>query len=491
MRSALGMTLPNGSLSRILSGVALVEMGDPRRRRRLNKTMSKMAKRPSASFPHAMGSDVDLEGAYRLASSKNVDFQQLLDAFAEATAERAKSKRAVLVIHDTTDASFAHADPNEVGHLPSGKAGFFIHVALVVEADEWRRPLGVVHTEILSRPQRSKRGRKNKASGTETARWKDRESLRWARGVKAAQMALAGRTEVIHVADREGDSYAFLASMFDQNASFVVRVHHDRKVGDPTDPDQPWSALKAHVRGIEGVLERDVVLSARKSTAALRGSETHPPRRARMARLSFAASSIVLRRPRYLEDPVPPTLTLNVVHVREPDPPPDEKPIEWLLFTTLPVDSKTQIALVVDHYRTRWTIEEFNKALKTGCAYETREFQTLRALLVVLAMSLPIACEILWLRSRARAEHPVRATEVLTAQQIKILRQMGSRPLPRLPMARDALWAVAGLGGHHRRNGEPGWLVLYRGMQVLMLYEEAYQAAYEVGFLAGKKARPV
>lgn len=483
------MKLPKTSLDRILSGVARAELGDSRRWRRLNRTMSKMAKRPSWSFPHAMGSDADLEGAYRLASNEKVDFQEVLDAFANATVERAKSKRAVFAIHDTTDASFAHADPNEVGHLPSGKAGFFIHFALVVEADEWRRPLGVVHTEILSRRQRSKRGRKNKASGKVTAQWKDRESLRWARGVQVAQDALCGSTQVIHVADREGDSYALLASMMEQNASFVVRAHHDRKVGDPTAVDLPWTTLKEHVRSVEEVLERDVTLSARKSTAALRGGKTHAARRARMARLSFAASSIVLRRPTYLKDPVPPTLTLNVVHVREENPPPDETPVEWLLFTTLPVNSKEQVAYIVDCYRTRWTVEEFNKALKTGCAYETREFQTLHALLVVLAMTLPIACELLWLRSRARAEQPVSASTVMTAQQVKILRQMGSRPLPRSPTARDALWALAGLGGHHRRNGEPGWLVLYRGMQTLMLYEEAYEVAYNAGFVAGKTAR--
>ena len=27
-------------------------------------------------------------------------------------------------------------------------------------------------------------------------------------------------------------------------------------------------------------------------------------------------------------------------------------------------------------YRTRWTIEEFFKALKTGCLYEQREFES-------------------------------------------------------------------------------------------------------------------
>jgi hypothetical protein len=102
----------------------------------------------------------------------------------------------------------------------------------------------------------------------------------------------------------------------------------------------------------------------------------------------------VLKRPAYLKDPVPETLTLNVVHVIKPHPPTGEPAVEWLLFTTLPVDSETQVATVVDNYRARWTIEEFNKAIKTGCAYESREFQTLHALLKTLAISLPIACEL-------------------------------------------------------------------------------------------------
>ncbi len=158
--------------------------------------------------------------------------------------------------------------------------------------------------------------------------------------------------------------------------------------------------------------------------------------------------------------------------------------MEWLLFTTLPVDSEKQVATVVDNYRARWTIEEFNKALKTGCAYESREFESLHALLIVLAMSLPIACELLWLRSRARHDPDAPATEVVTTQQLKILRLLGSRNVPSKATARDALWAIAGLGGHLKRNGEPGWLVLYRGMQTLLNYE----AGFEAGLKASGRA---
>src|SRR6267142_183172 len=67
---------------------------------------------------------------------------------------------------------------------------------------------------------------------------------------------------------------------------------------------------------------------------------------------------------------VPATIPLHCVHVREVDAPEGAEPIEWRLWTNLPVDTPAQILYVVDVYRARWLIEEFFKALKTGCALE-------------------------------------------------------------------------------------------------------------------------
>jgi len=431
-----------------------------------------------------MQSEAELEGTYRFANNLAIEPLELFNALAASAAAAAEVAGAVLVVHDTTDCSFEQADPDEVGYLSTGKAGFFAHCALVLEANTWRRPLGVVHVETISRKERSKRGRKNKASGIETARWKDRESARWSRGVEASSKQLEACRSVCHIADREGDSYALLAAMVGKNQAFVIRVNHDRKVGDPDDLAEQWLPIKERVRSLRGIFEREVALSERKRSSAPRANKGRPVRNARLASLSFSATAVVVKRPQYLADPVPATLTLNVVHVIEPDPPLGEPAVEWLLFTTLPVNSEKQVATVVDNYRARWTIEEFNKALKTGCAYESREFETLHALLIILAVSLPIACELLWLRSRARDDPDAPATEVLTPQQLKILRFLGPRSLPDKPTVRDALWAVAGLGGHLKRNGEPGWLILYRGMKTL----HSYEAGFEAGLRASGKA---
>jgi hypothetical protein len=465
------MKLPKSSVERVGQALQRAELGDPRRKKRLTKTVARLARKPRASLPEAMQSESDLEGAYRLANNAAIEPQQLFDALAEAAAERARVAGDVLVIHDTTSCTFEHADPEEVGYLSTGKAGFYPHCSLVVEGNAWRRPLGVVHLEIM-------------ASGLETARWKDRESARWGRSIEISAERLAACRSVCHIADREGDSYALLASMVGKGQSFVIRVNHDRRVGDPEDLAEQWLPIKERVRSLEGIFEREVPLSERKRSSAPRASKGRPVRNARLAQLSFSATAVVVKRPGHLGASIPKTLTLNVVHVIEPCPPIGEPAVEWLLFTTLPVASEKHVATVVDNYRARWTIEEFNKALKTGCAYENREFETLHALLMILAMSLPIACELLWLRSRARHDPDAPANEVVTSQQLKILRLMGSRRIPPKPTARDALWAVAGLGGHLKRNGEPGWLVLHRGMQTLLSYE----AGFEAGLQASGKA---
>jgi hypothetical protein len=114
-----------------------------------------------------------------------------------------------------------------------------------------------------------------------------------------------------------------------------------------------------------------------------------------------------------------------------------------------------------------WSTEEFFKALKTGCALETRQLETRHALLNVLALSMLIAWQLLLLRHLFRASPDAPATAALTPTQLRVLSVCGSIPLGPRPTVREALYAVARMGGHVRTNGDPGWLVLGRGMAKL------------------------
>jgi hypothetical protein len=476
------MKLPNASVHRIVSDLQHAQLGgDPRRSRRLKRVVTRMSKRPTASLPDVMDSEAELKGTYRFVNSEHVSMAALHEAHATQTADRALREFIVLALHDTTPCHCRHGNPADVGYLSTGKPGFYAHYTLVVGATS-RRPLGVSHLETVVRKKpprrRSARAEKRKKeSGAQTRKKKNREFERWSRGISATDERLAG-CEVIHVADRESDSYELMSGCLEAGSRFVFRSRvRERTVVRNGEK----GAVRELAAQAKGMLSREVALATRKPRSTPRSAKAHPPRKARLATLHFSAmQQVELRRPNYLGQTFPPTLKLNVVRVWEPQPPSGDAPVEWLLYTTEPVDTPAQVAAVVDMYRARWLIEECNKALKSGCLIEQREFQTLEAMQVMLALSLPIACEILALRTGAR-ENPNRpATDVLRSLQIEILRRVGSRKLGDTPTARDALLAVAALGGHQRSNGEPGWHVIQRGMSKLLAYEVGWRAARDL-----------
>ena len=141
-----------------------------------------------------------------------------------------------------------------------------------------------------------------------------------------------------------------------------------------------------------------------------------------------------------------------------------------------PVETAAQILYVVDVYRARWVIEEFFKALKTGCQYEKRQLESAHSLLNALAILAPVAWRLLLLRHLARHAPERPASDALTPTQLEVLHATAKRPLPTRPTIREAMLAVAGLGGHLPRNGDPGWLVLGRGMHDLLLLELGWRA---------------
>lgn len=53
--------------------------------------------------------------------------------------------------------------------------------------------------------------------------------------------------------------------------------------------------------------------------------------------------------------------------VREIHPPVGESPVEWLLLTTLPIETLEDVWKLVEHYYGRWSIEVFFRTLKSGC----------------------------------------------------------------------------------------------------------------------------
>lgn len=449
--------------SGIADEVRDADFGDRRLSRRLEVIAETMSKDPSRSFPEACGDDDSaLEATYRFLSNDGVTPAALLEPHFQATIERMAAVPEVLVVHDTTEFTFS-GNREGLGRVQNYLKGFMGHFALAVSADGRREALGAIGLLPVFRPWErvTEHWRKRFKSS-------EKESLRWGKLVDETEERIGERASPIHVMDREADSYALLSQLLSRRCRFVIRARTDlRKTTDGIRLTNVTDELAASAT-------REVRLSERKPVSAQKARRL-AYRPARLAKLEIRARIIEIGGPDRAR--LAPKLSLNVVHVTEVATPDGQDPVDWMLYTTEPITSAAEVLKIVDHYSGRWVIEEFFKALKTGCAYEKRQLGTKHALLNALAIFVPIAWTLLLLRQQSRREPGAESQSALSDPQVRILRAVLKKPLPQHPSARDILMAVAALGGHIKNNGDPGWLVLGRGYQRLLEYEVGWNAA--------------
>lgn len=458
-------SFPNGS-----DEFAGADLGDERLNRRLMRLADCFAVAPAASFPRLASSDSELEGVYRFLRNERVTPDKILAPHFAKTAQRVGT-RSILAVHDTTELAFGGTSEREgLGRINEAgeKKGFFAHVALAVASDGTREPLGVagLHTFVRKGPPAT-HARHARRAGVPN------EMAKWTELALRVDKALPG---AIHVMDREADSYEIADALASAGARFVIRVCRDRRQKEVGGETKMFAAAdKGRI-----FATRTVPLSRRRGRTFAPDRKIHPPRVERRAELRIRASTHTVLRPlRQALENCSESLSVNIVTVEEVRTPAGVEPISWRLITTEPVETTAEVEAVVDAYRGRWVIEEYFKALKTGCSVEKRQLESFRSLVNALALFAVLAWRQLLLRSVARLTPNAPATDALSERQVRVLHAISGiddERLPRVklppdPTARDALAAVAELGGHLKSNGDPGWQVLGRGLESLLLIE--------------------
>ena len=447
----------------LASEVVGADLGDDRLARRLEKISAAALASPSGSFPEISDGDASLEGTYRFLSNDRVTPDTVLQPHVRSTVARVMAEGDVVVSHDSTEFSFGPNVRGDLQRVGRGQSyGFDVHISLAVARGEERIPLGVLALKKFNRPFGSVRREKglNKAKP-------DNVTHRWLQQVQRVREAAGPDARLVHVMDREADDYATMAGMAQANERFVVRQAVDRRLRPRHTPK-----VRAVVEPTPVLAEREVALSARPARKERAHPSRHPPRNARLAQLEVRASSVTVERPHSAGGLGTDTLQLHLVQVHEPNPPPDCDPVSWWLWTNEPIATTEQVLAVVDAYRSRWVIEEYFKALKTGCAIEKRQLESEHALLNALAVFVPVAWRLLLLRSLARHAPKAPCSFALTPLQVRALRGFmlvkHKLQLPQRLTAAVALDAIAKMGGHISNNGNPGWIVLGRGFDRLL-----------------------
>lgn len=445
------------------------QLGDGRRTKRLQRIARMASSSPGAGFPQMVNSDSELEGLYRFLSNPNVTETDILKPHIESTRRRARESGACLVLHDTTTFSFGGMSRRSgLGATSSGGQGFMAHVALAVLEGDSRIPLGILGQLSWTRTTVKHSERKSaKALKSD----EQRESLRWYALLEQIEHQREG-FECIHVMDREGDIFELLAQASELGARFVIRAAHDRRI------DAAGEKLSGLLNDLGPQLYRNVQVCERLGKRFGAGKSRHKPRDARTAELAIAAISVVLKAPR-VRTVNAASVSLNLVRVWEPHPPADQPQIEWLLLTSEPIATDQDLARIVDTYRARWTIEEFFKAIKTGCGFERRQLESLGTLKNALAIFMPIAWRLLLVRAVSRAAPKASPETMLIPIQLRLLQYKLKLTQP-FKTAEEAAYGLARLGGHLKRNGPPGWQTLGKGLDRLNEMLEGWMAAEQV-----------
>ena len=424
-----------------------------------------------------MRDDAELEGLYRFLNNPKVTWESILDPHQGATYKRIDESPTVAILHDTTAFEFDGRERTALGYLPTGRRGFFAHISLSVGLGQQApRALGVPAMHLFSRKDKPRKRPKRGANPKLKYENKEsKESSRWIDQIMEVHSRIQDSDSVIHVMDREADSYALIAEMQQHDIPFVTRLRYDRIMEN--EEAEGWEPLSHALDGAVVRCRREAPLSRRRGSSAPRRKKTHPARKKRTAKLEIRALSVRLRRAARLGDPHPKSLQVNVVQVLEPSPPEGQHPVSWQLVTNQAVDTEKQVLRIVDIYRTRWQIEEFFKALKTGCAYKRRQIEDYQALQNTLALLVPLAWQLLLLRNEARAFPDNSAATVLSPRQIDVLRRMTKKGLPQSPTLADALYAIATEGGHVGKSRPPGLLTIGRGLEKLLWVEYGFALA--------------
>ena len=147
-------------------------------------------------------------------------------------------------------------------------------------------------------------------------------------------------------------------------------------------------------------------------------------------------------------------------------------------FSFLGFDIKSRI--VIGYYELRWLVEEYHKALKTGCSVEKRQLKTAAKLEAMVGLMSVVAVRLLRLKSLARTNPDVPAKRVVPniwLQMLKVARQ-GLDRVHDLTVG-QFYREVAKLGGFigRKSDGQPGWITIWRGWEKLNTYVQAASLA--------------
>jgi len=424
---------------------------DPRLKQRLYTLAQDFYNCPEANIAQACGSKARTMGAYRFFKNPKVTLDVVLTAHAEATIERIKEHRVVLVPQDTTTLNYS-THPMTEGLGPTNNQddhamGLLLHDTLAFT--EEGTPLGILDAQCWARdPQNKGKRYRRKELPIE-----QKESMKWLRSFqKTAQVQkLCPETMLVVMGDRESDIYELFLEATKEPDGPKLLVRAERTRNRKVEQELLWEFMAKQKVG--GCLKIHV---------PRRGS-----RKARDAWMDIRFAEVALTAPKRFGSA--PSVTVWAVYVRERACKTVKSPIEWMLLTTVDVRTFQEAQKRVEWYSGRWGIEVYHRTLKSGCRVKDRQLGTVDRLETCIGVDMVVAWRIYYLTMLGRERPELPCTVLFKDIEWKALCcYVNKTPVPpeNPPSIGKVVFMVGGLGGHlgRKSDGFPGTQSIWRGL---------------------------
>jgi Transposase DNA-binding/Transposase DDE domain len=444
-------------------------LGDERRTRRLVRLATDVASRPAGMVPRVCESSAAQEGAFRWLENAEIRHEPVLAAIQRATAARCAEQQLVFVPIDATSLTLTDKGKTKglggVGAWQMGSRGVQVMTALAV--CEQGTPLGICAQHMWIRERPSKKG-------------SDKESRFWIDVLLDAHEKLAAAAPECrpwYQLDRGADWWPVLGLASERDLLLTVRAAYDRKLEGRE--STLWQAVS---RSPVVAYQRLFVpaKAPRRKRRRIPGKRIYwtvpatPPREAKLAvRASRVALAVKTSTGRQL------TVEINAVYVREVGRCEDDR-VEWMLLTTHPIHTASDVLRVVRGYGRRWRIEDFHRTWKRGlCRVEDTQLRSRNAIFKWATLLATVASRALHLAHLARSTPDAPALGELTRYELEALitlRQPKNTPLDYRPTLAQAVRWLADLGGYAGPwNGPPGQHVVARGLEKVATVAIAFE----------------
>jgi hypothetical protein len=280
------------------------------------------------------------------------------------------------------------------------------------------------------------------------------------------------RVKCVCIGDSEADIYElFMEPRGEAPVEWLIRACQNRAVKkDRQNAEGTARHIRAAVEQQPVLFTNEISVRGRPQTkisCETRGRRQ--PRESRKAEVEVRAASVTLRGSARPGGKLP-DVRVNVVQVREVNPPQSDVPVEWLLITTLPIETVEQVREIIQYYTVRFMIEVFFHVLKSGCRVEERRFEHIDRMLPCVATYMIVGWRTLMICRLGRSCPDLDCEAIFDPSEWKSvwMAVTGKKPPRQPPKLAKILPMIAQLGGYvnyPNRKDPPGPQTIWLGLQ--------------------------